>query len=57
MKIRKVLYAEKGMVLTDGADFGTIIYLADGKDETAFYEITEAEYEEILKEQRLRSEV
>ena len=50
MYLRKVLCADEGKVLTNGHDvFGKIIYLAEGADEYDFYEITEAEYEEIEK--------
>lgn len=45
LKIRKVLYADEGKVLTDGEIYGKIIYLAEGLDESSFYEITDAEYE------------
>ena len=50
MKIRtlKVLEASEGKVLTDGETYGKTIYLADGLDESSFYEITEAEYEATL---------
>ena len=47
MKTRKVLYADYGMVLTNGEVYGKQIFLADGVDETAFYEITEAQYEKL----------
>ena len=48
---RQVLCAEEGMILTDGVIYGTVIYLAEGADASAFREITEAEYEkQMLKE-------
>lgn len=50
LKIRKVLYADEGKVLTDGEIYGKIIYLAEGLDESSFHEITEAEYEATLPE-------
>ena len=46
---RKVLYAADGKMLTDGEVYGKIIYLAEGVSEDTFYEITDAEYAEILK--------
>ena len=51
MKTRKVLYADEGMVLTDGETYGKIIYLEENADESFYVEITEAEYEKILREQ------
>lgn len=50
MKSRTVLYADEGMVLTNGVTYGRQIYLAEGEDETIYHEITEAEYEKILAE-------
>lgn len=43
---RKILTASDGMVLTDGKNYGKIIYLADGADESAWREIPEAQAEE-----------
>lgn len=45
MKVRKVLYADEGKVLTNGEAYGRIVYLADGEKESTYHEITEAEYE------------
>ena len=50
MKQRIVLYAEEGKVLTNGADYGTVIYLADGVSAYSYYEITQEEYNR-LREQ------
>lgn len=46
--MRKTLVATKGHILTDGTVYGTIIHLAEGMDESAFYEITEEEYAAIM---------
>ena len=54
MKQRIVLYAEEGKVLTNGSVYGRIIYLAEGESAWDYYEITDAEYEEILKKQEER---
>lgn len=51
MKTRMILYAEEGMVLTDGEVYGKEIYLADGKAYDDFYEISDAEYENIVAEE------
>ena len=50
MKIRKVIYADEGKILTDGEIYGKQIYLAEGIDESKFYEITVEEYEKILSQ-------
>ena len=49
MKIRKVLYADKGKVLTDGTIYGTTINLAEGRNADDFYEISTEEYSLIMK--------
>ena len=43
--MRRVLTAHDGMILTNGEVYGTQIYLAEGVDASAFYEITREEYE------------
>ena len=49
---RKILYANKGKILTDGKAYGTKVYPADGVEESAFYEITMEEYEAIMAAQQ-----
>ncbi len=51
MKTKKVIYAEEGKILTNGTIYGRVIFLADGTTEEGFYEITEAEYAEILNKE------
>ena len=51
MKQRITIYAEGGMILTDGEHYGTIIHLAVDSDISLWKEITEAEYQKIIKEQ------
>ena len=49
MKTRIILYADEGTVLTDGEIYGRTVYLAEGKNLSEFYEITEKEYNEVLE--------
>ena len=51
MKTRTTLYAEDGMMLTDGEHFGKIVHLEIGADASKWHEITKEEYERILAEQ------
>jgi hypothetical protein len=46
----KVLFASSGMVLTDGTNYGTAIYLAEDRAESDFYEITIEEYNRRIAE-------
>jgi len=46
--MRKSIKANDGMILTNGEIYGSQIFLAEGVDESAFYEITEEEYEKII---------
>lgn len=53
----KTIYANKGKILTNGEIYGKRHLLGEGMRETDFYEITEAEYEEILRKQEERKRV
>ncbi len=48
MRTRTTLYAEEGMILTNGKDYGKIVHLAVDADASAYYEITEEEYNAII---------
>lgn len=56
MNERTVLYADEGMVLTNGTDYGRTIFLADGADASEYYQITDAEYEAILSSEAAEEE-
>lgn len=45
------LTASEGMVLTDGTNYGKIVYLAEGQSPDTFREITEEEFQKHLAEQ------
>ena len=52
--------ASEGMILTNGetySDVGGTIYLGVNDDEKNWYEITEAEYEQIQAEEQARMEI
>ena len=51
MKTMVTIFADEGKVLTNGEIFGTVISLAVGESADRYYEITEEEYEEVLKAQ------
>lgn len=57
MKERKILYADEGMVLTDGETYGTTIYLADDESGESYREIPKAEYDAIMAEQEALNEI
>lgn len=50
MTTRIILYAEEGKFLTNGEIYGKTIYLAEGLDESGFYEISDEEYEKLMAE-------
>ena len=51
MKKMITLYADEGKVLTNGTIYGSTISLAEDLNGEDFYEITEEEYETLLREQ------
>ena len=50
MKQRVILYADDGMVLTDGKHYGKILYLSDSSTPEDFFEGTQEEYDKVLKD-------
>lgn len=51
--MRKVIKAPEGKYFTNGEIYGRTIYLAEGADESTFYEIDESELEAIQAEAEL----
>ena len=51
-----IRYADDGMILTNGTDYGTIIYLAEGVSADGYYEVPVSEYEYILKAEEANSD-
>lgn len=56
MAERIILTAAEGMVLTDGTHFGKVVYLAEGSDPSAYYQITKAEHMAIKEREQEQSE-
>lgn len=54
---RIVLKASEGKILTNGEIYGKEIYLANGEDETKFYEITVEEYDALMAVSELPPEL
>jgi len=46
-----MLKADEGMVLTDGTNYCSSVLLREGQTEEGWSEITQEEYEEIMKQQ------
>jgi hypothetical protein len=51
MKKQVTLFADEGMVITDGKTFGTTVSVSVDGDMDKYYEITKEEQEAILAEQ------
>ena len=49
--MRKRIIAKDGYVFTDGTIYAKVIDLAEDRNEAEFHEITEAEYEAIIKKE------
>ena len=45
-----ILIADKGKIVTDGNNYGSVIYLPEGRDPSLFKEITEDEFETLREE-------
>lgn len=45
------LTASEGHILTNGENYGRVVYLASGDEGEKWYEITKEEYEEKMKEE------
>jgi hypothetical protein len=52
---RTKLIAGEGMVLTNGKNYGTVIFLAEGEIAYDYHEITKSEYEAMLAEEEAKN--
>lgn len=52
MTTRKIIYADEGKILTNGKEYGKIVYLAVGETADNWHEIYLAEYEKQLQEEQ-----
>ena len=52
-----VLLADEGMMLTDGSSFGTTVRLGKNADDTAWYEITDAEAQYRMNDLVIQDEI
>ena len=53
MKMRTVLYADEGTVLTNGTHYGCVIWLAEGANPNDYRPIPLAEYEAMLADREV----
>ena len=51
------LTASEGHILTDGENYGRIVYLASGDEGEEWYEITEEEYRKIVEKEDLENDI
>ena len=51
MRKMTTLYADEGMILTDGEHFGTTVSLAEGESGEEYREITREEYERLQRQE------
>ena len=56
MRKKVTLFADKGMVITDGENFATTVDVEIDGDINKYYEITKEEHEAIMAEMRKSSE-
>ena len=51
MRKMTTLFADEGMILTNGENYGTTVSLAEGETGDNYTEITKEEYDELMKAQ------
>lgn len=55
MDLQNIVVATKGKIKTNGTIYGRIILLTPNLNKEDFYEISEEEYEEILRQEAQRN--
>ena len=53
---RTKIIANDGMILTNGINYGKVIFLSQSENPYDYHEITESEYNKILEEQEKSNE-
>jgi hypothetical protein len=53
--MRKTIIANQGFILTNGETYAKIVDLAENENASNWYEITDKEYQEILKKEEEES--
>ena len=57
MKKQVTLFADDGMMITDGKHYGTTISVEVGADDEKYYEITIEEYNERQEQNKTETEI
>ena len=53
--MKNILYAKAGCVLTNGVDYARVVFLSDSTPPDSYYEISEQEYLDYLREEEKKN--